>query len=147
MILHITMQTRLYRLTIEKNDKTTGYHTHIARSWYEWMKNIKNDVTGIKDFGRFISRGETTIKIDSSVFNSRLLKANEDFIRLFSIRFIQGNQATALKEPNTAIISKSAASKYFGTRNPVGEMIQDYLMNSSERKEYRITAIVEDLPV
>ena len=66
---------------------------------------------------------------------------------IFSIRFIQGNQATALKEPNTAIISKSAASKYFGTKNPIGEMIQDYLMNSSERKEYRITAIVEDLPV
>ena len=138
---------KLYRLTIEKNDKTSGYHTHIARSWYEWMKNIKNDVTGIKDFGRFISRGETTIKIDSSVFNSRLLKANEDFIRIFSIRFIEGNPSTALKEPNTAIISKSAATKYFGTKNPIGEMIQDYLMNSQERKEYRITAIVEDLPV
>jgi putative ABC transport system permease protein len=137
----------LYRLTIEKNDKTSGYHTHIARSWYEWMKNIKNEVSGVKDFGRFISRGETTIKIDSSVFNSRVLKANEDFIRIFSIRFIQGNPAVALKEPNTAIISQSAARKYFGTKNPVGEIIQDYVMNSLERKEYRITAIVEDLPV
>ncbi len=137
---------KLYRLTIEKNDETTGYHTHIARSWYEWIRNIKNDVTGIKDFGRFISRGETTIKIDSSVFNSRLLKANEDFIRIFSIRFIQGNQANALKEPNTAIISRSAATKYFGTKNPVGEIIHVYLMNSRERKEYSITALVEDLP-
>lgn len=138
---------KLYRLTIEKNDKTTGYHTHIARSWYEWMKNIKNDVSGVKDFGRFVSRGESTIKIDSSVFNSRILKANEDFIRIFSIRFIQGNPAAALKEPNTAVISKSAAIKYFGTKNPVGEVIQNYMMNSLERKEYRITAIVEDLPV
>ncbi|MBK7712157.1 MAG: ABC transporter permease [Bacteroidales bacterium] len=138
---------KLYRLTIEKNDQTTGYHTHIARSWYEWMKNIKNDIPGVKDFGRFIGRGEITIKIDSSVFNSRVLKANEDFIRIFSIRFIEGNPSAALKEPNTAIISKSAATKYFGTKNPVGEIIQDYLMNSRERKEYRITAIVEDLPV
>jgi putative ABC transport system permease protein len=138
---------KLYRLTIEKNDKTTGYHTHIARSWYEWLKNIKNDIPGISDFGRFIGRGETTIKIDSSVFNSRILKANEDFTRIFSIRFIQGNPATALKEPNTAIISKSAATKYFGTENPVGRIIQDYVMNSLERKEYRINAIVEDLPV
>lgn len=138
---------KLYRLTIEKNDQTTGYHTHIARSWYEWMKNIKNDIPGVKDFGRFIGRGETTIKIDSSVFNSRVLKANEDFIRIFSIRFIGGNTAAALKEPNTAIISKNAATKYFGTKNPIGEIIQDYLMNSQERKEYRITAIVEDLPV
>ncbi len=138
---------KLYRLTIEKNDKTSGYHTHIARSWYEWLKNIKNDIPGIKDFGRFIGRGETTIKIDSSVFNSRILKANEDFIRIFSIRFIAGNPLTALKEPNTAIISKSAATKYFGTKNPVGETIQDYVMNSKERKEYRITAMVEDLPV
>ena len=138
---------KLYRLTIEKNDKTTGYHTHIARSWYEWLKNIKTDIPGVRDFGRFISRGETTIKIDSSVFNSRMLKANEDFIRIFSIRFIQGNPAAALKEPNTAIISKSAAIKYFGTKNPVGQVIQDYLMNSRERKEYRITAMVDDLPV
>jgi putative ABC transport system permease protein len=138
---------KLYRLTIEKDDKTSGYHTHIARSWYEWLKNIKNDIPGIRDFGRFIGRGETTIKIDSAVFNSRILKANEDFIRIFSISFIQGNPTTALKEPNTAIISKSAATKYFGTKNPVGEIIQDYLMNSKERKEYRITAIVEDMPV
>jgi putative ABC transport system permease protein len=138
---------QLYRLTIEKNDKTTGYHTHIARSWYEWLKNIKNDIPGIRDFGRFIGRGESTIKIDSSVFNSRILKANEDFIRIFSIRFIQGNAATALKEPNTAIITKSAATKYFATKNPVGEVIQDYVMNSQERKEYRITAVVDDLPV
>jgi putative ABC transport system permease protein len=138
---------KIYRLTVEKNDKITGYHTHIARSTYDWLKNIKNDIPGIKDFGRFINRGETPIKIDSSVFNSRILKAKDDFIRVFSIKFIQGNPETALKEPNTAIISKSASKKYFGNKNPVGEIIKDYLMNSPERKEYKITALVEDLPV
>src|ERR1035437_6527698 len=114
---------KIYRLTIEKNDKTTGYHTHIARSAYEWLKNIKNDVPGIKDFGRFINRGETPIKIDSSVFNSRILKAKDDFIRVFSTKFISENPENALKEPNTAIISKSASKKYFGNKNPVGEII------------------------
>ena len=138
---------KIYRLTIEKNDKITGYHTHIARSTYEWLKNIKNDIPGIKDFGRFINRGETPIKIDSSLFNSRILKAKDDFIRVFPTRFILGNPENALKVPNTAIISKSASKKYFGSKNPVGETIKDYLMNSPQRKEYKITALVEDLPV
>ena len=138
---------KIYRLTIEKNDKTTGYHTHIARSTYEWLKNIKNDIPGIKDFGRFINRGETPIKIDSSVYNSRILKANDDFIRVFPTKFILGSSENALKEPKTAIISKSASKKYFADKNPVGQTIKDYLMNSPDRKEYKITALVEDLPV
>jgi putative ABC transport system permease protein len=138
---------RIYRLTIEKNDPETGYHTHIARSWFEWLKNIKSDIPGISDFGRFIGRGESTIKIDSSVFNSKILKAGDDFIRMFSIKFIEGDPGNALKEPNTAIISKSAARKYFGSKNAVGAIVQEYLQNSQNRKEYKITAIASDLPL
>jgi putative ABC transport system permease protein len=137
---------RIYRLTIEKNDLKSGYHTHIARSWFEWLKNIKNEIPGISDFGRFIGRGETTIKIDSTVFNSRVLKAGDDFIRMFSIKFIEGDPGNALKEPNTAIISSSAAIKYFGTRNAVGSIVHEYQQNSKDLKEYKITAIVKDLP-
>ncbi len=138
---------RIYRLTVEKNDPKTGYHTHIARSWFKWLKYIKNDIPGIREFGRFMGRGETTIKTDSSVFNSRVLKAGDDFIRIFSVKFIEGNPATALKEPNTAIITRSASLKYFGNADPVGKIIEEYLYNSKERKEYKITAIVEDLPL
>lgn len=137
---------RIYRLTIEKNDLKSGYHTHIARSWFEWLKNIKNDIPGISDFGRFSGRGETTIKIDSLLFNSRVLKASDDFIRLFSIQFIEGDPGNALKEPNTAIITESAAKRYFGSRNPLGSVVQEYLQNSLDRKSYKITAIVKDLP-
>jgi putative ABC transport system permease protein len=138
---------RIYRLTIEKNDLKSGYHTHIARSWFEWLKNIKNDVPGISDFGRFSGRGETTIKIDSSLFNSMVLKAGDDFIRMFSIQFIEGDPGNALKEPNTAIISESAATRYFSSRNPLGTIVQEYQQNSMDRKAYKITAIVKDLPL
>lgn len=137
---------RIYRLTIEKNDPKSGYHTHIARSWFEWLKNIKNDIPGITDYGRFSGRGETTIKIDSSVFNARILKAGDDFIRMFSIKLIDGNPLNMLKDPNTALISKSASKKYFGQKNPVGKIIEEYQQNSGDRKSYRITGIAEDLP-
>lgn len=137
---------KIYRLTIEKNDIKSGYHTHIARSWLEWLRNIKNDVPGISDFGRFIGRGETTIKIDSLLFNSRILKAGNDLIRIFSIQFIEGDTGSALNEPNTAIITESAATKYFGSRSPLGSIVEEYLQNSPDRKAYKIIAVVKDLP-
>lgn len=137
---------RIYRLTIERNDQAAVSHSHIARSHYEWIKNIKNDIPGIAAFARFVNRGKTAVKIDSSVYNSTILKANDDFIRMFSIKFINGNPENALKEPNTAIISKSASIRYFGNKNPVGEIVEDYLMNSADRKNYKIIAITEDLP-
>ncbi len=136
----------IYRLTVEKNDPKTGYHSHVARSWYQWLKYIKNDIPGIREFGRFISHGETTVRIDSFVFNAKVLKAGEDFISIFSIKIIEGNGKEALKEPKTAIISRSAAAKYFGNHDPVGKLIEEYQQNSPERRQYKITAVADDLP-
>ncbi|MEM9329102.1 MAG: ABC transporter permease [Bacteroidota bacterium] len=56
-------------------------------------------------------------------------------------RWLAGNPKTALKEPFTVVLTETSATKYFGTEDPMGQMIT--VNNDSE---YKITGIVKDLP-
>jgi putative ABC transport system permease protein len=47
--------------------------------------------------------------------------ADSNFFHLFPLRFFQGSPVNALDEPNSIVISKDMASRYFGHENPVGK--------------------------
>src|SRR5687768_17128271 len=66
---------------------------------------------------------------------------SEDFFNLFTIPLIHGDKQTALKEPNTAVLSKSLAKKYFGNENPIGKTIKN-----NGTVEYEVTGVFDDLP-
>jgi putative ABC transport system permease protein len=67
--------------------------------------------------------------------------ADPNFFKIFDFRAISGNLATALNNPNTLVITKDMASKYFGKTNPIG---QDLLFNN--KKEFVVTAVIENVP-
>src|SRR5690606_13989789 len=60
-----------------------------------------------------------------------------------SFPVIQGNAATALNAPQKAVLSRTAAKKYFGSENPIGKT----LTLDGEKQVYEVTAIVEDAPL
>jgi putative ABC transport system permease protein len=64
--------------------------------------------------------------VDASIFD------------MFSMKLIEGNAATALKEPNTIAISNTLKHKYFGDKAALGELIQ---VNGNSNK---VTAVYED---
>ncbi|MCB0633595.1 MAG: ABC transporter permease, partial [Lewinella sp.] len=49
------------------------------------------------------------------------LYADASFLPLMGYEMLHGNAATALQEPNTAVISEKYAQLYFGSENPVGQ--------------------------
>ncbi|HEY5750204.1 MAG TPA: ABC transporter permease [Chryseolinea sp.] len=82
-----------------------------------------------------LSHGDVFFKEDNVKF------ATEDFFKIFSIKMIQGDRETALKEPYKMVMSQSLAKKYFGNENPMGKMIRN-----NGKTDYEITGIFEDLP-
>jgi putative ABC transport system permease protein len=56
---------------------------------------------------------------------------------------IAGNVNTALDQPHTVVLTRSAALKYFGTTDAVGKTIET---NDNGSTLYKITAVVEDVP-
>lgn len=68
--------------------------------------------------------------------------ANDAFLPMFSYKVNGGKLAGALAEPNTAVITASAAKKYFGNQDPLGKVI-----SRNKKVNYKITAVVADMPV
>jgi putative ABC transport system permease protein len=68
--------------------------------------------------------------------------ADASFLDLFQIPVIYGTKTNALQEPNTMVITKSKADKYFPGQNPVGKVM---FLNNDRNKPWKISAVIGDL--
>jgi putative ABC transport system permease protein len=71
-----------------------------------------------------------------------VLYADPEFVSMFSFSFLSGDPTKAL-QPGTALLSASAAKKYFGKEDATGEVLQVIgILN----KPFTVTGVFEDLP-
>ncbi|WP_353718795.1 ABC transporter permease [Dyadobacter sp. 676] len=68
--------------------------------------------------------------------------AEHTYFAIFNFPFESGNPELALSEPNTAVITRRLAEKYFGNDNPINKRIR-FGRNIS----VQITGILKDLPL
>jgi putative ABC transport system permease protein len=59
----------------------------------------------------------------TSIKEEALVLADSNILKMFSIPLLEGNVDNALTEPNSIVISKAFARKYFGDKSPMGEML------------------------
>ncbi|MBN2424798.1 MAG: ABC transporter permease [Calditrichaceae bacterium] len=86
--------------------------------------------------------GNHVLKYDDKVYRERhVYTADSNFYSVFSIPFIYGNPKTALSEPNSIVMTQSAAKKYFGDENPVGKILK-----ADSQNLYKVTGVMEDFP-
>ena len=92
--------------------------------------------TRVRNFGFPVFRYKEKVFSEERVF-----WADQSFFDVFTVRFIQGDPKTALVEPATIVLTRSMARKYFEDENPLGKSL-----NADNRRDYLVTAIVEDVP-
>ena len=73
---------------------------------------------------------------------SRFAYVDSDFFSVFTLPFIKGDPTTALTEPNTLLITKSEAAKYFGEEDPMGKI----LVFEDWNKKFEVTGVIDDIP-
>jgi putative ABC transport system permease protein len=61
---------------------------------------------------------------DKSFDERHFFFGDSTFFSIFDHKFIKGNPATALDEPNSVVLTESAAVKYFGDKDPIGEILK-----------------------
>ena len=69
--------------------------------------------------------------------------ADEDLLNILKLPMVYGNRAQALAQPNTMVISKRKADKYFPGQNPVGKVM---FLNNDQTKPYKIGGVIENFP-
>ncbi len=104
---------------------------------------LKKDFPEIEYSSRFwLQSREVTISYEDTWFKEdRIAYAGEDFFRIFSFPFIQGDPETSLQEPGSVVLTSSAAKKYFGVDDPLGKVI-----SFDDVFDLKITGIIKDIP-
>ena len=136
---------RLYRLRAE------GWHND-GRKWFQSTANfpvagpqVQEKVPEVEAFVRLLAteaiispRGEEEEK---SFKESNMYYADSSFLSLFSFPLLYGDPHSALREPNSIVITESTARKYFGETHAIGKQLQ---MDYGEL--LTVTGVVEDIP-
>ena len=78
---------------------------------------------------------------DTYYYEERLFFADPSIFEVFTFPLLQGNPDTALKEPNSMVITDKMARKYFGNDNPIGK-----ILTIDDTVEVSITGVAEAVP-
>lgn len=104
--------------------------------------NLRLSFPAFEQVTRLQKSREKLIRYQEKTFyEARFFHADDNFFEIFSFKFLQGDPQTALVEPNSVVITESIKMKYFGSINPIGKII-----NFENRKDYKVTAVIEDVP-
>jgi putative ABC transport system permease protein len=90
----------------------------------------------------YSGEGGAAVKFKDKLFSEkRMLLADESFFKVFSFKFLAGNPANALSNPESVVITKYTAQKYFGKENPIGKVL-----TVNTKRNMVITGVIEDVP-
>ena len=107
-------------------------------------ETVDNDFSEVELVTRFRTQGSILIRKSDSEVNVKELQTtftDSTFFEMFGIELILGDKHTALKSPNTLVMTKTAAEKHFGIKDAIG---QSLLLNNTET--FTVTGVIDDLP-
>jgi len=84
---------------------------------------------------------------DKKFYETNVLFTEPDFLKVFNFQIIQGDAKTALSKPNSVVLTKSTAEKYFGKEDPIGKVLNAEFDNNTGLYDLIVTGVVEDCPL
>jgi len=135
----------------EKADRIFRISSHVVEPERvnEWAMTqlplgptLKKDYPEVEESVRFVSRERTLFKNgENSFYETKIYYTDSTLFNVFTHKFIEGNAGTALNEPNSVVLTKKLADKYFGKNTPaVGKSLRTVY------DVYKVTAVIEDVP-
>lgn len=136
---------RIYRLAVRASIGDTKINQTYSSS--QTFRMLLEDFPEIETGIKFLNLGRTPVIPDEKTFyESSFFAVDSAFYDVFSIPLIHGNPETVLKDPNTMVLSKNTALKYFGDINVVGKVIKVDFSSYGGIVDFKITGVSENVP-
>lgn len=138
----------IYRVYNDYRSPRGGKYTAFPASM---ASIIKADFPEIEKSARLIpyqwfNAGSNLVRRDDQLdntFEEGFVYADQDLIEILDLKMIYGNPLHALDKPNTIVISKSIADKYFPKTDPTGRVL---VLNEDRSRSFTIGGVMEDFP-
>ena len=129
---------KIFRLQVSSvNSDTTFRYIQIPSDTGIWLRQ---DYPQIQAVTRLIPSREIVSK-DNDVYSEVIFWADSNVFEIFQFPTIAGLLETALEQPNSLVIKESIAEKYFGSTDPIGQVLT---FNSEHPMVVR--AVIADVP-
>ncbi|WP_276370388.1 ABC transporter permease [Chryseolinea sp. H1M3-3] len=87
--------------------------------------------------------GQPSIKFEEKVFaESKVFFVDSNFFEFFDYKLLEGDAKSVLKEPNTLVMTKEIATKYFGQESAIGKLV----VVDNQNQTYKVTGVAENPP-
>ncbi len=104
---------------------------------------LKNEFPEVLEATRLRRVGTPKITYQNNTFrNSKVAFVDPNFFDVFTLPFIQGDAKTALLLPNSIVITKEQAEKYFGKEDPINKLLEF----KDAKEPYKVTGVIEKVP-
>ena len=132
---------RIYQVGL--NGKIGGQDIRVSNTCPPMAEALVADIPEVEAATRIAQMNQPVVKNGEKIFTEeKVFFADSNFFEFFSYRLKEGDIKTALKEPNTVVLTEVMARKYFGDQNPMGGL----LVMGSENKTFKVTGIAETPP-
>ena len=98
------------------------------------------EIPGVKAFTRLFNIPGTKLVSfeDKKIYEEQILYVDSMFFRVFGHSFLEGDETNCLNEPNTIVLVKSFAEKYFSNQPALGRIL------TLDGKKYKVTGVVSN---
>lgn len=117
---------------------------NVALSMYPMGPTLEQEFPEVKNFVRLNGMGSIPVFHDGKrVQLSQSFLTDPSFFRVFDFKLVQGDRDRVLKEPNSVVLTRDAASRIFGTADAIGRDIHIY---GSDTLTLKVTGIMGNVP-
>jgi putative ABC transport system permease protein len=86
---------------------------------------LKSEYPEVEEAARAFPLGNRLVEYgEKKFYESRVSFVDEALLRILSFPFLEGDPRTALSRPNTAVLTRETARKYFGAEPAVGKTVK-----------------------
>ncbi|MDQ6903310.1 MAG: ABC transporter permease [Bacteroidota bacterium] len=108
----------------------------VAKTFLDNYPEVKHATRLMQGGSQIILSGDKSFKEDAFAF------VDPNFFKVFTLPLIQGDASTALSQPNTIVITKEMAQKYFGQADPLGKL----LTFKDGIAHFKVTGVIDKVP-
>lgn len=129
---------KIFRLQVSSvNSDTTFRYIQIPSDTGLWLRQDYPQIESV-------TRVDPSIEIvgkDNEAYSETIFWVDSNFFEIFQFPTISGLLETALEQPNSLVINESIAEKYFGSTDPLGQVLAVNIEHPMV-----VRAVISDIP-
>ncbi|MEZ4940688.1 MAG: ABC transporter permease [Saprospiraceae bacterium] len=131
---------RVYRVLTDAQRKGGGEESY-ATTPFPIGKTLAEDYSYVETWTPLVRRLNAVFTRQDKQLEMRGLLTDSTFFDVFGFKLESGDPATALSEPNSVVLTRESAERFFNKENPLGQVLENQTLGN-----FKVTGVLAPFP-